>query len=199
MRLHVLSDLHLEHGAFVPPPVDADVLVLAGDVASGTRGVAYARRWARGRPVVYVAGNHEHYGQRLPALTAELRRAAAGSQVHLLENEELVLGGVRFLGCTLWSDFELAGAEHRAASLRLCARVVNDYEHITFGPQDRPLRPEDTRLLHVASRRWLEQRLAAPRAGPTVVVAHHAPLIRARPADPCGGSSPAPSPAISPA
>ena len=137
MRVHLLSDLHLEQDSFSPPAVDADLVVLAGDVARGTRGVDWARRLARGRPVAYVAGNHEFYGHTLPALISELRQAAAASPVRLLENDELVVDGVRLLGCTLWSDFDFGGPEHRADSMELCARLVNDYEHITYGPGNR--------------------------------------------------------------
>ena len=184
MRLHVLSDLHLEQGAFTPTDASADVLVLAGDVATGTSGVKWARRWARGRPVLYVPGNHEFYGHAIPGLIDELRAAAAGSSVQVLENDEVMLDGVRFLGCTLWSDFDFDGRERRDQSMRLCERVVNDYEHITFGPVGRTLAARDTRTFHVASRRWLATRLACPHAGPTVVITHHAPLIRDRPASP---------------
>jgi predicted phosphodiesterase len=184
VRLHVLSDLHLERGRFAAPSVDARVVVLAGDVARGTRGVDWARRWAHGRPVLYVAGNHEFYGHTLPALTGELRRAATGSSVRVLENDEVVIEGVRFLGCTLWSDFDFAGSDRRAEAMELCELFVNDYAHIRYGPRRRPLRARDTRMLHISSRRWLAARLAIPHDGPTVVVTHHAPLIRARPPGP---------------
>jgi predicted phosphodiesterase len=181
VRLHVLSDLHLERDPQIPDAVDADVVVLAGDVGRGTAGVEWARAWADGRPVLYAAGNHEFYGHSIPGLIGELRRAAAGSGVRVLENDELILGGVRFLGCTLWSDFEFDGAERREVAMQLCQRVVNDYAQIRLDPGDRVLVPADTRTLHLASRRWLTARLAEPYRGPTVVVTHHAPLIRTRP------------------
>jgi predicted phosphodiesterase len=181
MRLHVLSDLHLEQQSPAPQAIDADVVVLAGDVATGARGVDWARRWAGGRPVLYVAGNHEFYGHAVPDLIGELRQAAAGSSVHVLENDELVLDGIRFLGCTLWSDFEFGGRDRRDASMRVCERVVNDYAQIEFRPQQRALAARDTLALHHTSRRWLAARLAQPHDGPTVVVTHHAPLIRTRP------------------
>ncbi|MGB0093632.1 MAG: metallophosphoesterase [Solirubrobacteraceae bacterium] len=184
MRLHVLSDLHREQGMLVPPTVEADLVVLAGDIAAGTSGLQWARAWAAGRPVLYIAGNHEFYGHSMPGLIDELRRAAAGSSVHVLENDELIIDGVRFLGCTLWSDFDFGGPERRAQAMQLCERVVNDYEHITFGPHSRALTPRDTRMLHLSSRRWLASRLAHRYDGPTVVVTHHAPLIRTRPSAP---------------
>jgi predicted phosphodiesterase len=184
VRVHVLSDLHLERARFDPPRAEADVVVLAGDVARGIRGVEWARSWAGAVPVLYVAGNHEFYRHALPGLIGDMRRAAAGSAVRVLEHDEVMLDGVRFLGCTLWSDFEFAGRERREDAMALCQRVVNDYEHITFGPAGRTLQPRDTRTLHVASRRWLAARLAVPHDGPTVIVTHHAPLIRTRPAEP---------------
>jgi predicted phosphodiesterase len=163
------------------PTVEADLVVLAGDIATGTRGVEWAREWAGDRPVIYVAGNHEFYGHSLPGLVDELRRAAGGSCVHVLERDEVIVSGVRFLGCTLWSDFEFDGADRRALSMRVCERVVSDYRVIRNSHEDRVLRAEDTRALHVASRRWLAERLAVAHDGPTVVVTHHAPYILWRP------------------
>jgi predicted phosphohydrolase len=150
----------------------------------GTRGVEWAAGLAHGRHVLYVAGNHEFYGHAIPGLIDDLRAAAAGTTVHVLENDEVRLDGVRFLGCTLWSDFDFDGRERRAESMALCQRVVNDYEYITFGPGARTLAPRDTRMFHISSRSWLSQRLAQPHEGPTVILTHHAPLIRGRPTTP---------------
>src|SRR5881227_2858047 len=119
MRLHVLSDLHLERGIGDVPVAEADVVVLAGDISTGTRGVEWARSWAADRPLIYVAGNHEFYGHSMPRLIEQLRSAAAGSSVHVLEDEQLILDGVRFLGCTLWSDFDFDGPERRSVAMRL--------------------------------------------------------------------------------
>lgn len=184
MKLHVISDLHLEHAAFTAPDVDADVVILAGDVAPGTAGVEWMRVNFDGRPVLHVAGNHEFYGDELPGLIERMREAAAGSNVHVLENDEVVIDGVRFLGCSLWTDFDFAGAENRINTMRICERLVNDYKQIRSSESDRPLRPQDTRDLHLTSRAWLAERLANSHDGPTVVITHHAPLVRQRPENP---------------
>jgi predicted phosphodiesterase len=177
MRLHILSDLHLEREEFTLPDVDAGVVVLAGDIHRGTAGIEWAA--GLGRPVLYVAGNHEFYGEAFPDLIGELRAAAAGTGVHVLENDEVVIDGVRFLGCALWSDFEFDGAENRERSMDLCAQLVNDYKLIRR--DGRALAPRDTRGAHLESRAWLAERLAVPHDGPTVVVTHHCPVIRGRP------------------
>ncbi|HET9721066.1 MAG TPA: metallophosphoesterase [Solirubrobacteraceae bacterium] len=182
MRLHVLSDLHLEHGDPPPAPAEADVVVLAGDIGVGEDGVAWARDWVGERPALYVAGNHEFYGHSFPGLLEALRARAAGSTVRVLENDVLILDGVRFLGCTLWSDFDFAGPEQRARSMKLSRRLVNDFGQIRrAGAEAGLLVPSDVRAWHLESRAWLSERLAEPFAGPTVVVTHHQPLIRARP------------------
>jgi predicted phosphodiesterase len=187
VRVHVLSDLHLERGGEPPAAVDADVVVLAGDIGRGVQGLRTAIGWWPGQRILYVAGNHEPYGHGLPGLIGELRivASAANGRVSVLERDEVVIGGVRFLGCTLWSAFDVAGARERARAMAICGDLVNDYEHIAWTPQARTLRPQDTLRLHRASRRWLAHRLASGFGGPTVVVTHHAPLPpRERIADP---------------
>ncbi|MDM0032360.1 metallophosphoesterase family protein [Variovorax sp. J22P271] len=110
MKLLILSDLHLEFEPFEPPPVrECDVVILAGDIHSpGRRAVEWAEARFAGTPVIYVPGNHEYYDSRMDLAQSEARTAATGGQVHLLDGGEIAIKGVRFLGCTLWTDFELA-------------------------------------------------------------------------------------------
>ena len=71
MRVHVLSDLHLEFGPFSVPKVEADVVVLAGDTQPGKRGVQWALKTFPHRPVIYVLGNHDYYAKVMPRLKVE--------------------------------------------------------------------------------------------------------------------------------
>src|SRR5262245_57469316 len=131
MRLHVLGDLHLEFAPFVPPATDAEVVVLCGDINLGTKGLAWAKETWPDRPVIYIAGNHEYYRHVLPVLNHQLQEESQGSNVHFLENEELILGGVRFLGCVLWSDFELFGdGEAMLHAMEESACLMADYRVI---------------------------------------------------------------------
>jgi predicted phosphodiesterase len=172
MRLNVLSDLHLSRGPLAIPDTDADVVVLAGDIARPKDAIAWASRFAK--PVLYVPGNHEFYGGSIEGTVAELRRLCAGTGIRLLDDEELVLGGVRFLGTTLWTDFMLFGeGEKRAAAMREAQRFMRDFSAIRLG--DAPFTPQVSAALFARHAGWLAARLAQPHAGPTVVITHHAP------------------------
>ena len=69
MRLHILSDLHLEFEPFTPPAVEAEAVILAGDVSTGRNGLKWALKTFPHRPVIYVIGNHEFYLCRWDKLT----------------------------------------------------------------------------------------------------------------------------------
>jgi len=172
MRVHVLSDLHLEAAPFEPPPAPADLVVLAGDIDNGPAGIEWAKR-RFSTPVLYLAGNHEPYDGDFEQTQRALRAAAAGSHIVLLDCDAAVVGGVRFLGCTLWTDFELLGEPGRALALGRYRDWLVDYRAIGFG--GRRFAPDDSIALHRVHRAWLETALAEPFAGPTVVVTHHAP------------------------
>ncbi|HEU0052341.1 MAG TPA: metallophosphoesterase [Longimicrobium sp.] len=176
MKLLVLSDLHVEFAPFDPPSTDADVVVLAGDTAPGVKGIDRAREWFPRTPIVYVAGNHEYYGHALPKLTRELEEAGDAAGVHFLENRAVEIGGARFLGCTLWTDFEVLGDRSYCAAAAQAA--MNDFRRIRVEGSWRRFAPADARGLHLASVEWLREALETPFAGPTVVVTHHAPSAR---------------------
>jgi predicted phosphodiesterase len=173
MRLHILSDLHLEFGPIDIPPTNADVVVLAGDVGVGTNGLAWIHSKFQNQQVVYVLGNHEFYHNNLTVLTESLRSQAEGSHVHLLENNVAEVGGYTFLGCTLWTDFALAPNPQHA--MGVAERLVNDYRIVQVGEANRKLRAQDTVEMHRESLAWLQKELARNNPARTVVVTHHAP------------------------
>lgn len=199
MKLLILSDLHLELGAAytTPTDLDFDAVILAGDICCpGSKAVHWAQKDSTfgGRPVVLVAGNHEFYGREMRSELKQMRKAAAGSNVHLLDRGTLNLDGMRFVGCTLWTDFLLpvrqpdAGSEVDLGKALQAARYgMNDYLQIELTSSSRTfyrerelrrlLQPEDTLAMHWIDRDWLRRQLLEPFDGPTVVVTHHAPAL----------------------
>jgi predicted phosphodiesterase len=178
MKLNILSDLHLGFGAMPHPRNDADVVVLAGDIARPREAVAWALGFAR--PVVYVPGNHEFYGGSIDGVARELRALCDGSRVHLLDDDELILDGVRFLGSTLWTNFDLfPDPDHKSAAIEQARRLLRDFSRIRREEAGEAVfTPEDSVGLFQRHARWLAARLATPHDGPTIVVTHHAPSPR---------------------
>ena len=175
MRIRILSDLHLEYTPLQLKPVDADVVVLAGDISLGLKGLEWAGITFPDIPVIYVPGNHEFYHYEYHAILEKMRHQAAAGNVHFLENEAVEINGIRFLGCTLWSDFNLYGNAHYHAEC--VRRSLLDYAAIRVLEEGviRGLSTSDVRLFHLISRNWLTDQLARPDSLPTVVVTHNAP------------------------
>jgi len=175
MKIRVLSDLHLEFFDWVPPHVESDVVVLAGDIHSGVLGVEWARRQFPSTPVIYVPGNHEFYGGRLQDMLPALRSEARRFGVHLLDGDELVLEGARFLGATLWTDFALYGSARATIDRALADanHFMNDFRMIRHGGG--LFRPEHARDIHLGQVNWLAETLAKPFDGLTVVATHYLP------------------------
>lgn len=176
MKLYLVSDLHLE-GRNFQPPMDADaanVILLPGDIWKGDAGIHWARATWPDHEIVYVAGNHEFYGRNRKVVLASLRIAARETGVHFLDNEEVVIEGVRFLGSILWTDFRLFGEELRQECMARAAVALSDFRVIHEGV--RHFSPMDSVVLHETAVKWLEMKLKRePFDGKTVVVTHHAP------------------------
>ena len=186
MRLRGYSDIHLEFGPFSPPSAAgaADVIVIAGDLANGTRGIDWILDHFPDTPVVLVLGNHDLYYDSIPELTRAIRDRCLGTRIYLLENEAVSIAGYRFLGCTLWTDFELHGTME--ASRDLAGAWMPDFKCIDLGSGAvrTRLTPEDTQRFHAESRAWLTAELARGDRARTIVVSHHAPSARSLSPDP---------------
>lgn len=179
MRIHILSDLHLEFAPFVPPSLDVDVVVLAGDIHVGERAIPWAIEHFPNVPVLYVLGNHEYYRNAMPLLLDNVRAIADRTNVKVLEDDVFYLRDVTFLGCTLWTDFYLFGDPIRAGAH--AHQNMNDYELIRVSPSLRKLRAADTIDIHLKSRQWLREQFDVHRGKKVVVITHQAPSMRSVP------------------
>jgi len=175
MELHILSDIHLECEGFVPPETSANIVILAGDIGVGTRGIDWAKRHFD-VPVLYIPGNHEYHDPSLSMIEhlTDMQRVCEGSTVVLMDNKVMVIEGVRFIATTLWTD--LTNFE----SVLYCDadRIITDYEvnRDVGGLMHFDL--AYAQYLFARNRAWLVSELAQPFGGKTVVVTHHAPSQR---------------------
>jgi Icc-related predicted phosphoesterase len=178
LRLWILSDLHLEltRGWDLPSEherPDFDVLVVAGDLTTRMeRGVSWLQDRVAAR-VVYVAGNHEFYGTDIDRTVEKARAAAAGSNIHVLQNDAVTIDGITFIGATMWTDFDLFGDAEYA--MMAAAESMNDYRKIRLRNYELRLRPKHTLQRHMESRDFIARELRRRETGRRVVVTHMGP------------------------
>jgi Icc-related predicted phosphoesterase len=128
MRILVISDMHTEFWRgnsfpeFLPEKPkadDYDVLVAAGDIGLGTKGIEWLVTLFPGKPIIYVPGNHEYYNHEYHQLNEDLERMASLVDIHLLNPGVVDIDGIQFIGANMWTDFKLQGhAELEEYSLR---------------------------------------------------------------------------------
>ncbi len=210
VKIQLLSDLHLEaHPHYRPTPAPgARLLVLAGDIGSYQAGSQlpgndfglerFSPRLGWPFPVLFVPGNHEYDNLDFDAAHERLRQTCERLGITWLEREVLTMEGVRFVGTTLWADFDaFATDEDLAASSpahllkkrERAFRAANYYLHKTRTTRHgKAMLAEEWREQALVCQQWLRHALAQPFDGTTVVVTHFAPSLRS--ADPRYGLTP---------
>lgn len=183
MKLLIYSDLHTEIAHFSIPEKSlelADVVILAGDIGVGKKAVRWIQKNVPETPVLWVWGNHEFYGGHVGATRLKAAKALEISpNIKILENDSIEIGGVRFLGCTLWTDCKVREGEvDTFAAIKEMTSRMNDYRRIRTGLGYRRLKVSDTIGIHLRSKSWLKEELGKTHLGPTVVITHHAPIKR---------------------
>lgn len=190
MKLWIWSDLHLEmqYPVFVDRAPVADVIVCAGDLCHADELKDHAQ-WLierYGLPMVFVPGNHEFYSSgkfprskpsdhRLMKQAAELSRSWR-HRLYVLDDEVIEIGGVRFIGGTLWTDFRMDLKAEADLSRRMLSAPsqLADFSLVRLGDGTR-LTPQVMLGFHHLTRGFIERQLAIPFDGKTVIVTHHLP------------------------
>lgn len=185
MKIWLLSDLHTEVVGISLIPPDADICIAAGDIdRGGERHVQWLKEFvAPHMPVVSVLGNHEFYRSSVERERIAAGRAAAQGDVHVLDDMTWTENGVRFIGATLWTDYDLynpdADPDVRIGYMRHARAGLNDHRLVRDSSDNsRPFLPSHARELHQRSVEYIESVLAEDFDGDTVVVTHHSPSPR---------------------
>jgi len=184
MKIWPFSDIHEEFSLWSPPDPrpDHDIVVIAGDFRSRMRKTP-GRIHELGldtRPVLLIGGNHDPYGRARDHELMRAREAAeAYPNIHVMQDDAVIINGVRFLGATLWTDFCLYGADQRRLALNTALEGMNDFTKIRAKFKDwGRWKPIDAATEHERTIQWMADRFAEPFNGPTVVITHHAPSAR---------------------
>lgn len=202
MKIRLMSDIHNEFGRLIVPVLENEkdiVLVLAGDIgvashASQTISPFLHDVLARHRAVIYVCGNHEHYKGSIDRSVDKIKSTmmmntkgyvtkTVPANLHVLENETVVIDDVAFVGATFWTNFH----KNHPIAMWDAQQTMNDYRMIRTGPRGDyykyKLKPGDVLNRHTQSATHLfgfgnelgeiaKQKVAGNKV---FVVTHHAP------------------------
>lgn len=188
MPVLVIADLHLDFwlrvgrdplAALSSDVLEAlDALIIAGDLSNKPKVrwphmLRHVSRYVEPTKIYVIPGNHDYYDHAIDG-DDRLAEICAGVGAHFAQKTEIVISSARFLCCTLWTDFALHGDP--ALAMVRAQRDINDYRYIRhLGAGYRRIWPSDTAFVHRDHRIWLEDKLATPFRGPTIVVTHHCP------------------------
>ena len=179
MKIQILIDLHIEFEFYDIKHNNSDVVVLAGDIHVRDKGLRWALDNIKDKPVIYVLGNHEYYGKAYPKLVMSLKEMTKDTNVTILDRGVVTIDGVNFLGCTLWTDFELF-VDPRLTGYQ-CQQIMTDYKKIRLSPKFSKLRTIDVASIHHQSIGWIKQQLEEKRGMTNIVITHHGPSIQSLP------------------
>lgn len=180
MKLQIVSDLHLEFCPITIKNAGSDVLVLSGDICVAdyfkrSEASPYFAKAEAFRAffkqvseefdlVLYVLGNHEHYSGDFER-TAVLVQQELPSNVVLLNNAHMDWKGFRFIGGTLWTDFN----KNDPIATMSVEQALNDYHVIKR--INRKLRGYDTYREHKKFLEYVDAHIVPN----TIVLGHHGP------------------------
>jgi len=167
MKIRFISDLHCEFdipaGIFNIPENEDDkntVLILAGDIGVMDKPrslTMIADQAHRFRSVIYVIGNHEHYGGSFKRTeTKIINLFSEYKNLYLLENDFHIIDDVVFIGATLWTDFD----NYNQLTMYDASLWMNDYKKIRTGSSEidcykKKLKPEDIIQVHFNSKKYI--------------------------------------------
>jgi predicted phosphodiesterase len=190
MKIQLLSDLHnefLRNGKTDPnhrwsgliPETDADIIILAGDIDTGTHGAEWAISESErlAKHIIYVLGNHEFYGHEYRGMQEKIARLCEGTGVRCLNPGVTIQGDVRFIGATLWTDYKAKVSVPQDLAMLYVDKALTDHRVIEYrsGDSYRRFKPYDALAIHLKELNWLEGQLNSHHQGKTVVVTHHGP------------------------
>jgi hypothetical protein len=184
MRIQYTSDLHLDDWPISTPfsefltPV-AELLVLAGDICPVENPIyeSFIRWCSRNwKHIILITGNHEYFCKHVPRTMRSIDETIAQictrmRNVKFLQGgDSIVIGGLRFVGATLWTNIPADVWPHVNG-------IKGDFRE-TYTERQNGMggltTAADTSALHQQHRHGIAEAIANSKE-PVVVVTHHVP------------------------
>lgn len=181
-KIGLVSDLHLEGSNIKLENPGWDYLVIAGDLSAYRKDLPhfFSYNAPQDIPIIYVLGNHEYEGQRLHNNVDNIKELLQPFEnVHVLSNESIIIDNTKFIGSTLWSNFELDGLTQKEEAMKWAKYNIVDFSYIFDRDENdkyMPLNPKKMEQLNKEAYEFIKYELTKnPFDGSKVVVTHFAP------------------------
>lgn len=178
-KIRLWSDLHLEFSKneyshiWSPSNDDKDcILILAGDINTGTSSIPFIEELCKSfKMVIYCHGNHESYGFDLFKNIIDWKKYQNQGPYNFrfLYNESFIFENIRFIGGTMWTNFNNADP----MTLSYAHRTMSDYVYTINN--DKNITPLDILNEHDKFISFLKNELLNNFIGKTVLITHHCP------------------------
>lgn len=179
------SDLHLENSNFDKHSlISSGILILIGDISADFSLLdSFFRKVNPNVNVVYIPGNHEFEAKTIQEVVPYLKDfLSIYPNVRVLNNESCVIEGVKIIGSTLWTNFEISDNQIRKDVLeRVDAQFPEFNSTVIIGDNGKGRRFTvlDAVDLFNESVKFLEFELKHNRSKlPTIVATHFTPSHR---------------------
>lgn len=174
-NLQIMSDLHLDASRMQINVQNSDIVLILGDTTFEDENWYWLFDRLEGKPTIIIPGNHEYDGHDIATRDKEIKAIAEQyKNIYYLNNESVIVEGIKFIGTCLWTDFK---ADEPYLSQSSSMQLARDIGHLkTIKNNGRALTIEDIVQLNEKSIQFLEFELLKNRVPePTVVLTHFAP------------------------
>lgn len=181
LRVSFISDIHLsEKNKLISKDLvklrksNVDVLLILGDISSDPSDwnefLQIIRKYFSVGPVLFLMGNHEYYSHDINTATKEYAQAIQNdNDAYILDNSNIIINGVNFIGSTLWSSFELG------KDMSVAEKQVFAFKRVKNG--DRYITKNEILEIHRQSLIFIQNSIQNSTFECNIVMTHYAPII----------------------
>ena len=174
MRLKIESDIHLEFQPHSPNLEGIDVYIIAGDLGHYKHEEKWLIELTNKYPdtdIVCVSGNHSYYSSYIEGVNRKAKELSEQyKKIHYLQNDSVVLHGIRFILSTLWTDFD----HENPLAMFTVGEGLNDYKYIRWNNGLSKFTTYKALSLHKKAKEYIFKTIEESEE-PTIVVTHHCP------------------------
>lgn len=188
-KLWHLTDLHLDTGKLkLTKFPECDYVIITGDLAAKLGGWPIIESLlSKGNIVLFILGNHEYHSEAKKGIVTmrEIeerwkKKEKEYDNFHVLINDTVIFEDIRFIGGTLWTNFNNMDKKTKEefSEMRDSVKVYKSFRGSGYSRRGGVnVTVDDIYEKHKETVKYFESELSKPFNGKTVLLTHHAPLL----------------------